>query len=99
MTGPDEKPQDDNPVPVPRDFAKGAEDGYQTDAFSRNDGEGGTALAEDEAPQPSDRGRILRSFAEGAEDGYQTDAFSRNDAEGATALGEDEASASAGDQS
>lgn len=99
MTGQDKKPQDDNAVPVPRDFAKGAEDGYQTDAFSRNDGEGGTALAEDGPPPASDPGRVSRSFAEGAEDGYQTDAFSRNDAEGATALGEDEASPNAGNQS
>ena len=62
-----------------RSFEKGAEGGYQTDAFSRNDEEG---VAADDAGQPDEVEGSEPVVAAGAEDGYQTDAFSRGDEEG-----------------
>jgi hypothetical protein len=62
-----------------RSFEAGAEGGYQTDAFSRNDEEG---VAADDAGQPDEVEGAEPVVAAGAEDGYQTDAFSRGDEEG-----------------
>ena len=62
-----------------RSFEAGAEGGYQTDAFSRNDEEG---LAADDNGQPDEVEGSEPIVAAGAEDGYQTDAFSRGDEEG-----------------
>ncbi|HEX4752987.1 MAG TPA: hypothetical protein VH268_08815 [Solirubrobacterales bacterium] len=62
-----------------RSFEAGAEGGYQTDAFSRNDEEG---VAADDAGQPDEVEGAEPIVAAGEADGYQTDAFSRGDAEG-----------------
>jgi len=62
-----------------RSFEAGAEGGYQTDAFSRNDEEG---VAADDAGQPDEVEGSEPVVAAGAEAGYQTDAFSRGDEEG-----------------
>ena len=76
-------PQDKQPEPplgeTERSFEAGAEGGYQTDAFSRNDAEG---VAADDAGQPDEVEGDEPVVAAGAEDGYQTDAFSRGDEEG-----------------
>ena len=62
-----------------RSFEAGAEGGYQTDAFSRNDAEGAPA---DDAGQPDAVEGGEPVVAAGAAGGYQTDAFSRGDQEG-----------------
>lgn len=62
-----------------RSFEAGAEGGYQTDAFSRNDEEG---VAADDAGQPDEVEGSEPLVSAGAADGYQTDAFSRGDEEG-----------------
>lgn len=62
-----------------RSFEAGAEGGYQTDAFSRNDEEG---VAADDAGKPDEVEGSEPIVAAGEADGYQTDAFSRGDAEG-----------------
>jgi hypothetical protein len=80
------------PPPEPRSFgseagksADGRDDGYETDAESRNDAEGATARG----GEPGAAGDVEAELAKSPDDAYETDAFSRNDAEGGTALGED----------
>jgi hypothetical protein len=65
--------------------AKDANDGYETDATSRNDAEGATARGGERGAA----GDVEAEAAKSPDGKFETDAFSRGDAEGGTALGED----------